>query len=377
MNNTTFKSTLFIILFTMNPAAFAAGKDYSDQDLPRRDFSSKDIEGSNFESSGLKEANFTSAQAAHCNFKGADFDQTVLNKADMSFCDFRKCKFEYPRVSETDFSSANFEGADLSHATFIHVKFRNANLKNLKGITNSQRSDFRGADVRGANLTLFKEGVGELSKFRGAFYDRATKWPKGFDPEDEECILLKDPKAEPDRTPKPPRQGTAAKKDFRDKDYTRSTLLKKDFETADCEGVDFNEANITDMQAAGANFYAADFTWGHATKSDFSKADFRNIRLNSWVVRDCNFTSANFEGLKFDGGQISTSNFKGANLSKTRGYRFFDKVTFQDADLRGADLSDLRLPADLAAAFKGAKYNKKTQWPAKFDPEAAGAVKVD
>lgn len=44
-------------------------------------------------------------------------------------------------------------------------------------------------------------------------------------------------------------------------------------------------------------------------------------------------------------------------------------TTPSETDLRGADLR--------AADLTGAKYDDNTQWPDGFDPEAAGAEKLD
>lgn len=129
----------------------------------------------------LKEANLDGAFLAGANLQGADLTEATFREADLSGVDLRNAKLEWTRFTRTNFTGANLEGGDLSHVRLDKVKLRNANLRNLKGIGTGEAADFRDSDLRGADLSGLSD---EMSKsvFKGAKYDKFTKWPSGFDP---------------------------------------------------------------------------------------------------------------------------------------------------------------------------------------------------
>ena len=203
-----------LILMAIVPAMcrMAAGKDFSDSDFSRRDMSNQDMEGNIYENCDFKGTNLTGVRAAKANFRAADFTEAKLIGADLSGADLRKAKLDWSRTSaETDMSGANFEATDLSHVVISHAKLRGANLRNLKGIGPCQGVDFRKADLRGANFTGFTDASAEKCKFAGAKYDKATRWPKGFDPEQADAVF-RDGKSDSDKQ-ETPRHVLSADKD--------------------------------------------------------------------------------------------------------------------------------------------------------------------
>jgi uncharacterized protein YjbI with pentapeptide repeats len=76
---------------------------------------------------------------------------------------------KYTLFRDTDFRGANLAGADLRGVTFWNVDLRGANLTGANVVLNW----FYRSDLRGANLNWGKTGA--------ILYDSQTKWPKGFD----------------------------------------------------------------------------------------------------------------------------------------------------------------------------------------------------
>jgi len=80
---------------------------------------------------------------------------------------------------------ANLEGQDFKNGRqptiFNEVDFSGANLKNVVFHPHVMYCDFRGADLRGANLSHLLLDAIKTSKFTGAIVDKNTQFPQGFD----------------------------------------------------------------------------------------------------------------------------------------------------------------------------------------------------
>ena len=167
------------------------GPDYSNMDLNKKDFSGKVVEYATFEDSELKEANFTKTLARGSAFTGANLTGANFTGADLRGADLRKAKLDLALLTDVDMTGANLEGQDLSKCVYFkRVKLREANLKNLKAIGTLEDTSFAGADLRGANLTQMNDNGFIKSNFRKAKYDKLTRWPKNFDPEEAGALLV-------------------------------------------------------------------------------------------------------------------------------------------------------------------------------------------
>ena len=194
-----------------------------------------------------------------------------------------------------DLSSEDFRNIDLRGASLTGVNLRRANLyeANLTGVDLSD-ADLRGADLRKADLTD--------TDFSNSFYDKATKWPIGFDIEEVDAFCL------------------GPNSDLSDWDHS-----SRDFTEADLTNADLCDADLSFSNLSGISLRQADLSYANLIAADLS----------------------------------------GANLSDTN---------LSHANLCGADLSDTDLgTADLTNAL----FDKETQWPHGFVPEAAGAVLKD
>ncbi len=96
---------------------------------------------------------------------------------------FRRATLYWACLAEADLSGCNFEEADLRGATLTGAILVGANLRlaqlcrdNLGGPTRLQGADLSGANLSGANL-------------EGAEYDARTRFPPGFQPKREGCVL--------------------------------------------------------------------------------------------------------------------------------------------------------------------------------------------
>ena len=167
------------------------GEDFSNMDLPNSDFKNKIFkDNSTFEDAELKGSNFTKAIAKGAVFVSATLTGANMTSADLSGADFRKAKVDQMYLWDTNLAGANMEGLDLSVAYGFHgVNLRGANLKKVT-LTKVNECSFFGADLRGANLTQMKDVSRIKSNFRKAKYDKATSWPKGFDPVEAGAVLV-------------------------------------------------------------------------------------------------------------------------------------------------------------------------------------------
>lgn len=119
---------------------------------------------------------------------------------------------------------------------------------------------------------------------------------------------------------------------------------------ANLSGARLTEANLSGAaliraDLRGANLYGANLTRAYLSFDNLSKANLRRANLTG-----AKLIRADLRGANLTGADLTETTLRGANLTET--------------DLTETDLS-------------GAKYNKETEWPDDFDPQAARAVLVD
>lgn len=130
------------------------------------------ISGANLRRANLFRAKLVGADLTGVNLRRANLGQTKLHNANFHNADLRGIDLSYAYIGDTsdaqpgaNFSNANLFMADLSFADCYKTVFSNANLKKT-------------------NLIAAKLGKSDLSnaELAGAFYDRRTTWPHGFNP---------------------------------------------------------------------------------------------------------------------------------------------------------------------------------------------------
>lgn len=187
---------LALSLVVLVPVAAQDGKkkyvkDLSDMDFTRRDLTGKDYADHNLENCVFTFATLKEGKFRGANLRGADFSSASLDKSDMSETDLREAKFTWAGAQGVNFDKANLTGVDMSNTSVQGSTFKEADLRKVKGIKDITRADFSGADLRGANLQDSKD-YSNNAIFKGAKYDRSTRWPRGFDLEKSGAVLVKE-----------------------------------------------------------------------------------------------------------------------------------------------------------------------------------------
>ena len=93
---------------------------------------------------------------------------------------------------------------------------------------------------------------------------------------------------------------------------------------------------------------------------DLSNADLSEVDLSNATLYQSDLTGANLSAATLNYTDLQEANLSGANMQETRLYG----SDLREANLEGTDLS-------------GAKYNKFTQFPEAFDPNAAGMELIE
>lgn len=128
--------------------------------------------------------------------------QGKLSNQDLRDISLPNANLQGVDLSSTDLRGANLRGAHLRGALLISTDLSSADLRNADlGVLTISKADFRNADLRGTNFrgwgattVIWDTKLGD-AEFTGAKYNRATRWPLGFDPQSRGCILYEDAEA--------------------------------------------------------------------------------------------------------------------------------------------------------------------------------------
>jgi hypothetical protein len=118
------------------------------------------------ERAALYGRNLAGARLRGANLRSANLSQANLTRADLSGARVTGAQLAGARLSGANLSGAEGAGLNLRGADLAGANLANADLAN---------SDLTGANLQGANLA----GV----NLEGAFFNRNTRWPSGFEPE--------------------------------------------------------------------------------------------------------------------------------------------------------------------------------------------------
>jgi len=161
----------------------------SNYDLSNANLQRVNLSWAILENTDLRETLLNGANLSQAILSGADLSQAILSDANLTEADLNGTNFFYSKLEgadlrESDLSHACLVMANLAQAQFNNANLREANLNdaelycaNLFGVIleDAQLSGahLEGANLRGANLTA--------TDFGGAFIDKDTKFPEGFD----------------------------------------------------------------------------------------------------------------------------------------------------------------------------------------------------
>jgi len=163
----------------------------SDRDLRKADFSGANLQGGRWEWIDLRGANLSGANLSglkliHVKLQGANLQGANLTNTRLSFAYMEGANLVDAKFKDTDLGGANLKGADLSGAnlegiylggvTLKGANLTNANLQSSIGATLEQ-CNAQGADFRVARSLTLKGGTNiEGADLRGAFGGGGARW---------------------------------------------------------------------------------------------------------------------------------------------------------------------------------------------------------
>jgi uncharacterized protein YjbI with pentapeptide repeats len=160
--------------------------------------------------------------------------------------------------------------------------------------------------------------------------------------------------------------------DFSGQDLSLRNLSKMNLENANFEDAVCKQTNFDGGKLVGTNFQGANLTEASFANSDASNADFRGATLTRTAFFKATLDGANLENQDLSTNSLTMTRFHKANLRNLNGIGGVIDVDFSEADLRGANLTNMKVYGK--TQFREAKYDKKTRWPQGFDVKASGAI---
>lgn len=143
--------------------------------------------------------------------------------------------------------------------------------------------------------------------------------------------------------------------------------------------IDLMNINLRDYHLEGAIFNRANLSnailSAYLNGADLGEANLCGAYLNYANLINTNLSGANLSNAKLCMANLVHANLVGANFYKAD----LSGARLIGAFMRGTDLSSAKLEgANLSEALLGnAKYDQNTIWPEGFDPDAAGAIKIE
>jgi uncharacterized protein YjbI with pentapeptide repeats len=231
-------------------------------DLTRTVFFRASMRRARLDGARLDEADFTEATLDGASLRGCKATEILFSKVSLAGVDMREATFSKCNFFEVELGGADFTSADMHQSALVDVTgdkaiFRGASLVNLRVVKAEKGSRLRGADFRGANLTM--------ANLRGA--------------------------------------------DLAGSDFT-GALMKTS---------DFSETDLTSAKLAGVRAMEARFERANLSSADMRGADLMNAVLTRANVAGADFEQANL--FRADGARMTgddKTSFTGANLKSFR-----------------------------------------------------------
>lgn len=312
-----------------------------------KDYAGQDFSGKSFQGVRITKINFSGA-----NFDGANFDYAEIGDTDFSLCSMKGATFRFARLNDINFDEANLSNAVFFGATFHDSSFRKAILTKAdfryigRGtLAMSGKMTFDGADLTDA----------DFSNARLAWSDQQMRHIPVIKPLG--SIFFK-------------------KANLSDANFSSAWMEGVDFDGANLTGVNATDVNFAGVQSnfdtkwGGADFRNANMSFGNLSHTDVEvnmngKTDFYTLKLRG----------SNWRGFKWIlGAHIGPVDFSGCffaiapheiEKNARRGYagtNFFNVAmpgaNFTDADLRYSSFGNVDLRG---ASFKNANCSE-TSW---------------
>ena len=174
--------------------ASVCGTYFDQASLVQANMRGCDASRASFKHADLSQANLRGAQLTSANLRRTSFVQTALNEADLTDVDLHEANLTEASLASAQLARATITNANMQGAVLVNAHMRKATLRgsdlreanlslaildnsDMRGV-NLQGANLQGADLSGADL---REAILFQAELRGATYNRATRWPEGFE----------------------------------------------------------------------------------------------------------------------------------------------------------------------------------------------------
>jgi uncharacterized protein YjbI with pentapeptide repeats len=200
------------------------------------------------------------------------------------------------KIRNVDFSGADLHEIDLANADLMVSQFRYTNLSGANfrraklGKATFARARLHGADFSEADLTVVS--------FNDALYDKATKFPKDFNPQ-----IMGMHKIAPRAYLV---EAALAYAMLWDAELERSDLRGANLEGAILGNANLKEANLQGASLAQARAAGINFQGANLRGANFTQANLYQARFNNADLQEANFQGARIQGGDFRGARNIT-----------------------------------------------------------------------
>ncbi len=241
--------------------------------------------------------------------RGESFERWDLTGADLSGLDLSGACFREAFLEKVDFRDANLAGADFTRAVLA-------------------RSDLAGAALAGARLVAANLGDTRLTGVRLEEVDLS------------EAILMRSDLRGASLARSKLDEANLLEARFGDTDFSGVQAEEATFLEADLTGADFSGANLTNCSFLKMNLTGADFSGALLEKATFVECHGRDVVFSAakmskaTFVSDCRFEEADFRGADLTEANLRSTALARADLSGAR----MDRADLSEAVLEGAKL---------------------------------------
>ena len=292
--------------------------------LPRVNLERAILCSANLQEADLHHANFLEADLRQADLRNANLRGTVFEAADLRYANLRNANLRDAHLRRVNLSSADLQeaslpkallqGADLSEAKLQKTKFRNADLEDA----NLQAANLQEADLQGANLLRANLITANLQNAR--LRDTCLQEGNLFEANLQSTYL---------------RNANLQGANLEDAKLEGANLREANLQTAYLIGANLQRARLSNANLQNANLFGANLQ-----RADLSGANLQGAVLHGANLRGANLRNAYLEALKQNKDQPDNDEEAG---SEQTGDADVQPTDLRLADLRDADLSDAKL----------------------------------
>lgn len=182
-------------LFLNEAKAHLKVTDLQGANLREAVLANANLRGTNLQGVDLWNADLEGANLHRANLRGAslweaDLRASELQSANLQRANLRSANLRAANLKEADLQSARLQRADLQSAELSGAKLQKARLQEA----NLQHANLQRAYLHGANL---RNAILDEAQLAGVRYNRETRWPDTFDPDQAGAIFDDDSSLDP------------------------------------------------------------------------------------------------------------------------------------------------------------------------------------